>query len=145
MFTNLFSYLKHEQQLLRELVLLAERQQKALIKFDIKELNKVTSEQNELSKSLKEAETHRIETLMKIFRISRKDAASITLSSLEKHYETEDLNELRKLRLELRALTSKLQAQNSMNRVLANRAKMSVGEILNMFTNGSKHICNIKV
>jgi hypothetical protein len=145
MLTNLFAYLKHEQNLLKELISLADKQQKALIKFNTKELERITTYQVEVSTGLKDAEEHRITMLMNLFGIPRKDAANLTLSSLEKYYEGEDLDEIRHLRLELRALTSKLQSTNTMNRVLANRARNSVGELLSVFTNGANRICNVKI
>jgi len=137
--------LKHEQNLLKELLNLADKQQKALIKFNTKELESITAYQVEVSTSLKEAEEHRIMMLMNLFGITRKEAANLTLSSLEQFYEGEDLIEIRHLRLELRGLTSKLQSTNTMNRVLANRAKNSVGELLSVFTNGTNRICNVKI
>lgn len=145
MFANLFTYLKHEQLLLRELVSLAEKQQKALVKFDIRELEDITLYQAEVSKNLRQAEEQRISMLTAALKISRKDAANIALSSLEKYYQAEDLTEIRKLRLELRALTQRLQTLNTMNRVLANRARNSVGEILSLFMRGTNHLCNVKV
>jgi flagellar biosynthesis/type III secretory pathway chaperone len=145
MLTNLFSYLKHEQNLLKELLTLADKQQKALIKFNTKELESITAYQVEVSTGLKDAEEHRITMLMNLFGIARKDAVNLTLSSLERYYQGEDLDEIRQLRLELRALTSKLQSINTMNRVLANRARNSVGELLSVFTNGTNRICNVKI
>jgi hypothetical protein len=145
MLSNLFAYLKHEQNLLKELLTLADKQQKALIKFNAKELERITAYQAEVSSSLREAEEHRIMMLMNLFKIQRKDAVNLTLSSLEKFYEGEDLDEIRHLRLELRALTSKLQTTNTMNRVLANRARNSVGELLSVFTGGTNKICNVRV
>lgn len=145
MTSNLFTYLKHEQQLLTEIVLLAEKQQKALIQFDSSLLEEIASYQDVVAKSLREAEEHRITLLMAWLKISRREAVSLRLSSLEKHFQKEELSELKHIRTQLRGLLNKLQTTNTMNRVLANRAKNSVKEILQHFTNGTKHVCNVKV
>ena len=143
--SKLFSFLKFEQQLLSELVRLAERQQKALIAFDATELDEIASYQEELAKSLRNAEEQRINFIMAWLQISRTEAANLRLSSLEKKFNQEEMVEIKKLRASLRAMISKLQNFNTANRVLANRAKNSIKDMMTAFTRGNKHVCNVRV
>ena len=84
--SNIFAYLKHEQQLLEEMVSLAEKQQKALIKYDTKMLEEIASYQEVVAKSLRKAEEHRINLIMSWLSVPRQDAAGLKLSALEKHF-----------------------------------------------------------
>lgn len=145
MLTNLFTYLKYEQQILEELVSLAQQQQKALVKFDVSLLEETTSYQEQLLKTLKEAEEQRINFLTSLLKISKKEALNIKLSALEKYFDNDELKELRKLKKEMNILTIKLQNFNTMNRVLANRAKNNVASILNILNNNGSSICNVKI
>ncbi len=145
MTSNLFTYLKHEQQLLMELVALAEKQQKALIKFDASMLEEIASYQAVVAKSLRQAEDHRITLLMSWLSLTRPEASSLKLSVIEKYFKDEELKEMKKLRLELKKLLNQLQSLNTINRVLANRASHSVREMISHFTNGKNYVCNVRV
>jgi hypothetical protein len=145
MTSNLFNYLKHEQQLLIELVALAEKQQKALIKYDTSMLDEIASYQNVVVKSLRQAEEHRINLLMSWLGITRIEASSLKLSALDKYFKNEELKELKSIRTELKKLMTQLQSLNSLNRVLTNRAKNSVREMLSNFTNNNNFVCNVRV
>lgn len=142
---NLLAYLKHEEQLLKEIVVLAEKQQKALIKYDAIMLEEIVSYQNVMGKSLRKAEENRINLLVRWLGISVGEASKLKLSAIEKHFEKEELKELKKLRVSLRSLVSELNSLNNTNRVLTNRARMSVGEMISHFTNGRNYVCNVKV
>jgi hypothetical protein len=145
MVSNLFAYLKHEQQLLEEMVSLAEKQQKALIKFDVTMLDEITSYQEVVAKSIRLAEERRISLLMNWLTLSRKEAVALKLSSLDSHFKNDELKEFRKIRASLKGLLSRLQGLNSINRALANRARNSVAEMISHFTNGKNYLCNVKV
>lgn len=145
MTSNLFTYLKHEQQLLKELVSLAEKQQKALIKYDTSLLDEIASYQTVVVKSLRQAEDHRINLLMSWLGISRIEASSLKLSALEKYFKNEELKELKAFRSDLKKLMTQLQSLNSLNRVLTNRARNSVKDILTHFTNSNNFVCNVRV
>lgn len=143
--SNIFAYLKHEQQLLEEMVSLAEKQQKALIKYDTKMLEEIASYQEVVAKSLRKAEEHRINLIMSWLSIPRQDAAGLKLSALERHFANEELQEIKSIRLTLKSLLNKLQGLNTMNRVLTNRARTSIGEMISHFTHGRNYMCNVKV
>jgi len=145
MLAKLFNFLQFEEQLLQELVRLAERQQKALVKFNVKEIEEITSYQEELAKGLRRAEEQRISYLMAWLGISRSEALKIRLSSLEKNSNIDDVKEIHYMKKNISKLVNNLQELNLTNRVLANRAKTSVGTMMNVFTNGQNHICNVSV
>ena len=145
MISTLLTFLKYEEQLLRELVSLAEQQQNALIKFNTPQLDKVTSYQLEISRNLKIAEDKRIQLLMTSFGISRMEATNLYLSSIIKRFPKEEVSELENIRMTMKDLVSKLHNQNLINRVLANRARRNVGEMLGYITNGVNQVCNVTV
>ena len=145
MLTKLFTYLKHEQQLLIQLVSLAEEQQQALVKYNISRLEEVTRFQEEVAASLRNAEEQRINMLMNWLKISRAKAIGLKLSAVEKYFKDEELLEIRKLKVNLKKLLTTLKSVNSNNRILSNRAKRSVNEVLEIFTSGSRHVCNVTV
>jgi hypothetical protein len=127
------------------MISLAEQQQKALIKFDTAEIEKITSYQEDISRNFKQTEELRIALLMNWLKISRREATNLHLSTLEEYFHGEELIEIRRMRSDLRTLLSKLNNFNVLNRVLANRARNSVKELLSIFTSGTNHVCNVKV
>ncbi|MCL5990823.1 MAG: flagellar protein FlgN [Bacteroidetes bacterium] len=143
--TNLLTYLKYEKQLLKEMIVLAQKQQSALIKFNTNELDRITSYQSEVSKSLKQAEEKRIKMLMAMFGVSRVEATNMRLSAIIEKMNKEDVLELETMKGEMNSLIGNLQHFNTLNRVLSNRARNSVREILTILTNGTNNVCNVKV
>lgn len=143
--TNLLTYLKYEKQLLKEMVVLAQKQQSALISFNTNELDKITTHQSEVSKSLKQAEDKRIKMLMSMFGVSRVEATNMRLSAIIDDMNKEDVHELETMKGEMNTLITNLHQFNTLNRVLANRARSSVREILTILTNGTNNVCNVKV
>jgi hypothetical protein len=144
MLPKLLTYLKHEEQLISEMINLSQKQQRALVKYDIQELDQITAYQDETSKYLKEAEDQRINLLMAWLKISKKEAVSMWLSDLENVVHPEELTEVRNIRLSLSKKLNALNALNTTNRLLSNRAKNNVGQMLSVFANGN-HVCNVRV
>lgn len=145
MLAKLFNFLQFEQQLLQEMIRLAERQKVALVKFNIKELEEITSYQEELAKSLRQAEEQRIAYLMSWLNISRAEALKLKLSTIEKQFPDDNIKEIKKLKKNLAKLVNILQELNLTNRVLANRAKSSVSNMLSVLSNGNNYVCNVKI
>lgn len=145
MLAKLFNYLQFEQQILQELIRLAEKQQTALVKFNVTELEEITSYQEELAKGLRRAEEQRISYIMAWLGISRGEAVKLRLSSLEKGVASEEIQELRTIKRNLTKLVNNLQEMNLTNRVLANRAKSSISTMMSVLTNGRNHVCNVTV
>lgn len=142
---NLLTFLKYEKQLLEELVRLSAQQRTALIKFDVTLLEEIASYQEEVAKSLKQAEEQRINMLMSWLSLTRKQACAIKLSALSKNFSGTDLKDITELRKTMKVLTEKLHATNSLNRVLANRASNNIKEMIIHFTNGTNQLCNVKI
>jgi hypothetical protein len=142
---KLFTFLKHEQQIIKELIAMAELQQKALVEFKLSELERIAQYQENLGRNLREAEEQRIGLLMNWLKAPRKDIVNLRLSALERFFKNEELIELKKLKKSMRNLLNRLHALNTTNRVLSNRAKKTVGDIISVFTNGSNHMCNVRV
>ncbi len=142
---QLYRYLQFEQQLLQELVRLATRQQTALANYNIAELEEITSFQNELIKNVRIAEEKRIDLLMSWMRIGRRDAVNLKLSLIKKHVENPDISTaIRELQKSLRSLIEQLQVLNTTNRLLTNRARTSIKEMMEMITGGNS-MCNVKI
>ena len=142
---KLFGYLQYEYQLLQEMIRLAERQQVALVKYHISELSEIISFQEALIKSIRDAEKIRIAYLMEWLGIGMKEATEMQLSEIIERIDNEEItNELKNIRQDLRKTMEQLYNLNSTNRLLTNRARMNVKELLGYVT-GGKAVCNVEV
>ncbi len=142
---KLLTYLKYEEQLLVELNNLAEKQQFALVKFQMEELEQIVKYQEEVANNLKLAEDQRMNILMSYFKISRKEAMELSLSKIEEHFNNDERIEIYKIKNKLRRLLSDLSDKNLANKVLTNRARHSIREIINVFTNGNNNVYSVRV
>ncbi|MFY8160955.1 MAG: flagellar protein FlgN [Candidatus Kapaibacteriota bacterium] len=145
MFEKFIECLSVEKDVIEKLVKLAKTQQQCLIKFDISQLNEITPNQDYLQKQLKSYEEYRVKLLMKWLEINSNDALSLKLTTLEKKLNKKDMALLRPIRIELQKLVLELQNLTNTNRVLVNRAKNSVQNIMNLFTRNGNQIVNKKI
>ncbi len=145
MLSTLFTYLKHELELLELYSDLTEMHQEALIKFDIKSLENIVKQQLNCTVKLRQIEEKRIKLMMTWLSIPMKDAVKIRLSSIEKHCKGLDLVKIKKFKEDINKVVTEIHTNNSTNRVLANRARSSVQQILSVFTNGMNYVCNVKI
>lgn len=145
MFEKFIECLSVEKDVIEKLVKLAKTQQQCLIKFDISQLNEITPNQDYLQKQLKSYEEYRVKLLMKWLEINSNDALSLKLTTLEKKLNKKDMALLRPIRIELQKLVFELQNLTNTNRVLVNRAKNSVQNIMNLFTRNGNQIVNKKI
>ena len=142
---KLFGYLQYEYQLLQEMIRLAERQQVALVKYQISELTEITSFQEALIKSIRDAERKRVLYLMEWLKINMNDAAKLNLSDIIEQMKDEQIcSKLKDIRRELRKSIERLQNLNATNRLLTNRARINVKELLGYAT-GGKAVFNVEV
>jgi hypothetical protein len=144
-FEKFIECLSVEKDVIEKLVKLAKTQQQCLIKFDISQLNEITPNQDYLQKQLKSYEEYRVKLLMKWLEINSNDALSLKLTTLEKKLNKKDMALLRPIRIELQKLVLELQNLTNTNRVLVNRAKNSVQNIMNLFTRNGNQIVNKKI
>ena len=143
---KLLGYLQYEYQLLQEMIRLAERQQVALVKYHIAELSEITSFQEALIKNIREAENKRILYLMEWMKISMKEAAELQLSTIiDKIKDSQISIEVKNIKGELRKSIERLYNLNATNRLLTNRARTNVKDILGYITSGGKNVCNIEI
>ncbi len=145
MLDKLTRFLVHEKDILNELVGLAEKQQRALVEYDINALNEIVSYQEALSKNLRETEEKRIRLLMNWLQISRSEAMKIRLSAIERSLKGAEQENMKMIRMELDDLMSRFKTCNTTNRVLANKGKNSVSQMLAMFKNGRSSVCNVTI
>jgi len=145
MLDKLLRFLVHEKDILNELVGLADKQQRALVEYDINALNEIVSYQEALSKNLRETEEKRIRLLMNWLQISRSEAMKIRLSAIERSLKGGEQENMRQIRSELDDLMNRFKVTNTTNRVLANKGKHSVSQMLAMFKNGRNSVCNVTI
>jgi hypothetical protein len=143
---EIINILEREQDVLEEILALADEQMTALIKYDAGELMKITSTQEKASAKLKEIETKRIDLISQEFNISRMEAHSMKLSEIDEKYTDGEYGlTIHTLRENIIEIFNKLYQVNSMNRLLANRARHTVHEILSVISGGNNHVCNVKI
>jgi len=145
MFTKFLTFLKYEEQLLGEILRLSERQQNAIIKHNIKELEEINSYQNELNKNLFKAEQERMQILANWLNINSYNVKEIKLTDLKKFISKEEYKELVKVQNNFKQLTDKIYNLNNTNKILINKAKQSIKEMIEFLTNGTQNVCNYKV
>ncbi len=146
MLKDLGNYLKHEYQLIAKLIDLAKRQQQALVNFDVDSLYDITKFQNDIATSFKRVENQRIEMLMNWFGISRSQAMNLRISQLQNAFSDYDFSEMKSLRKSMSKLLIELNSINATNRVLSNRAKHSVNEMMQSLSQkGDVQVCNVRV
>jgi len=141
----LINYLKAEKFLLEQLVALSDKQKEALVKYDISGLESITLKQWELTKEIKQVEEQRITLVSSWLGIKKSDAMRLKLSDVINIMKEDEDSILNKLKIEFKNLLSKLHVNQSLNRVLASRARNSLSELLHIMTNGSNHVCNVKI
>lgn len=145
MFSKFITFLKFEEQLLSELVRLSQRQQLAIVRNDIREIQEINSYQVELNKNLLKAEEDRFLILTNWLKINKSDSRKLKLSELKKYINKEEAKELQRIQKSFEVLINQLYTLNNTNRMLINRARISIKEMIDFITNGTQNVCNIKV
>ena len=116
-----------------------------MIKSERRLLETITKQQEETAQKLRKAEENRLNLLMNLYNCTRIQARQIRLSEVEKSFEGEEKEKVAELRTTLNEQMEKLSQINMTNRVLANRARINLGEILGAFVSGNNNVCNVKV
>ncbi len=135
--------IEREYQLLREMLEIAEEQKNALVKYDVKLVEKTSSKLLEISKELNTLENERINFLVNEIKLSRKQAYSIKLSEIIEIVNFPEITLQKKD--EMRQIIEELASINSMNRLLSNRALSSLNEILSSLSNSNNSVCNVRI
>ncbi|MBX3045303.1 MAG: flagellar protein FlgN [Candidatus Kapabacteria bacterium] len=145
MIERLMIYLRYEEQLLQELVDIAKEQQRALVTLNLGDLDDISQRQEELLSNLKRAEDARIKFMMEWLNITRTSAAKMTMTQILNFSDSENYSVLALMQDSMNSLTNQLFNLNLSNRILSNRAKHSVTELISVLTNGTNNVCNVKV
>ena len=142
---NLMEILEYEKALLENMLEVIDEQKEALIKYNVDDLEITNKKQEELSKQIFHTERERIDYIQNWLKISKSEASKLKLSVIENQLDDEKKIEYIKLRKYLNGLISKINDMNSMNRVLANRSRRTIQEILAVISGENNHVCNVKV
>ncbi len=139
-------FLKREKELSEKLLMLSNRLREALMSQRQDLVEKITTDQHTITAKLKEMEERRLRYLVSKLSISRVDATQLKLSEIEQTMEGENKIELRRIRIAMKKIVAELQEANTTNRLLSNRAKNSVNNIISILNsqNGRK-VCDVKV
>jgi len=142
---SLMKILEYEKALLENMLEVIDEQKEALIKYNVDDLEITNKKQEELSKQIFHTERERIDFIQNWLKISKSEASKLKLSAIENQLDNEKKIEYIKLRKYLNGLITKINDMNSMNRVLANRSRRTIQEILAVISGENNHVCNVKV
>ena len=139
-------FLKREKELTEKLLMLSNRLREALMSQRQKKKKKISQDQHLITAKLKEMEERRLRYMVSKLSISRVEASQLRLSEIEKTVEGENKIDLRRIRIAMKKIVAELQEVNTTNRLLSNRAKTSVSNIISVLNsrNGRK-VCDVKV
>jgi hypothetical protein len=140
---ELLELLKKEALLLDEVLKLSEKQQKALVDFDIKKVERITYLIEQASKELNHATRQRVNFVADALHLDPYDTKSLKLSEYEEIFELNGkAEEIKKL---FREKTKAMYSMNAVNRMLANRASHSIKDMLAIMMNGNRKVCNVRI
>ena len=139
-------FLQREKELTEKLLMLSNRLREALMSQRQDLVEKISQDQHIITAKLKEMEERRLRYMVSKLCISRVEASQLRLSEIEKTVEGENKIDLRRIRIAMKKIVSELQEVNTTNRLLSNRAKNSVTNIITTLNsrNGRK-VCDVKV
>ncbi|MCB0701851.1 MAG: flagellar export chaperone FlgN [Candidatus Kapaibacterium sp.] len=139
-------FLKREKELTEKLLMLSNRLREALMSQRQDLVEKISQDQHLITAKLKEMEERRLRYMVSKLSISRVEASQLRLSEIEKTVEGENKIDLRRIRIAMKKIVAELQEVNTTNRLLSNRAKTSVSNIISVLNsrNGRK-VCDVKV
>lgn len=139
-------FLKREKELTEKLLMLSNRLREALMSQRQDLVEKISQDQHLITAKLKEMEERRLRYMVSKLSISRVEASQLRLSEIEKTVESENKIDLRRIRIAMKKIVAELQEVNTTNRLLSNRAKTSVSNIISVLNsrNGRK-VCDVKV
>lgn len=140
---SLEQILENEYHILNKILHQMELQKKALIKYDISEIERETNILLELIRKLKVLEEDRINILIRDFNISKREAFKMRLSKIVEQIPQND--KIKNISAELSKIIPSIVTTNTVINLLTNRALNSLSEIMSFFSNSSTSVCNVKV
>ncbi|GAB1431253.1 hypothetical protein MASR2M18_20880 [Ignavibacteria bacterium] len=145
MMNTLITLLEEETALLQSLVGAAMRQQQALIRLRVPELEDANAEQEKILGQIRLTERQRMRTLSSELGITDRDATTMSLSAIISKTESDERKALIGLQEKLSGLTRQLQEINAINRVLTHRARTSVREVMSFIEDNNVQVCNVRI
>lgn len=145
MTSKLLSYLKYELQLLEEMVSLAESLRTSLTKWQLEEIEPLTTRNTKLALALRKAGEARLTIISAWLKIAKSRASEIKFSQLAKYFDGEEKRIYFQLRSDLKTSIDRLNALNATNRILTNRARRTNAQLFEIVTRGKNTICNKRV
>lgn len=143
--TRLLELLGMEYALSARMAECAESLQQALVKFDSIEIEKISKEQEEISKQLSSAELQRFHLIADLFSVSLPIARTMKMSELISRLPYQFADELLSVQQEISIVLAKLQFLNNVNRILALRGKNSVRSTLDFIQQERMHVIDTQL
>ncbi len=141
--SELLELLKKEALLLEEVLKLSEKQQKALVDFDIKKVERITYLLEQASNELNYATKQRVSFVADALHLDPYETKSLKLSEYEDIFELDGKAE--EIKSLFREKTKAMYSINAVNRMLANRASHSIRDMLAIMMNGNRKVCNVRI
>lgn len=145
MLKEFLELLQKEKQILTELVSITEKQNHALIEYKTTLIPEIVSKQDILLAQLSKLENERIKMFMDNFKISRADAIRLKLSFIESKLKGEKAELVKSLRMAIARLNERLVKLNNENKILANRGKQSINNIIRTLNQNNNAVFNVRI
>lgn len=145
MINRILDILTREEKILTDLVLITEYQNRALVEYKTSNIPEIIFKQDNLLGQLSKIEQERIELFIEIFKISRVEAVNLKLSMIENKLKGDSKTKVNSLRTSIAKLNNKLIQLNNENRILANRGKQSINNIIRTLNQNNNAVFNVKI
>lgn len=145
MIKQFLDILEREEVILSQLVLVTEYQNRALIEYKTSNVPDIISKQDLLLSQLSKIENERINLFMNIFKITRSEAVNLKLSMIENKLKGDNALAVKHLRTTIAKLNNKLIQLNNENKILANRGKQSINNIIRTLNQNNNAVFNVKI
>jgi flagellar biosynthesis/type III secretory pathway chaperone len=145
MINRILDILTREEKILTDLVLMTEYQNRALVEYKTSNIPEIIFKQDYLLGQLSKIEQERIELFIEIFKISRVEAVNLKLSMIENKLKGDSKVKVHSLRTSISKLNNKLIQLNNENRILANRGKQSINNIIRTLNQNNNAVFNVKI
>jgi hypothetical protein len=145
MIKQFLDILEREEIILSQLVLVTEYQNRALIEYKTSNVPDIISKQDLLLSQLSKIENERINLFMNIFKITRSEAVNLKLSMIENKLKGDNALAVKHLRTTIAKLNNKLIQLNNENKILANRGKQSINNIIRTLNQNKNAVFNVKI
>lgn len=145
MLKEFLELLQREESLLKDIVSVTEAQNLALLEYRTSSIPDIVNKQDALLSHLSKLENERIKMFMENFKISRNEAVNLKLSVIEAKLKGEKANIVKRYRVSISRLNSRMIKLNNENRILANRGKQSINNIIRTLNQNNNAVFNVRV